>query len=53
MLHQPSENVRYKTGVIRYLELAKTCHPAFASLKTDNDFKDYWEDPDFLRLFMP
>jgi hypothetical protein len=40
-----------KENMLEYLKRLKEIHPDFMSLKKDNDFKDYWNDPDFLKLF--
>jgi len=40
-----------KKGMIEYLKETKKVHPKFISLKNDEDFKEYWEDKDFLVLF--
>jgi tetratricopeptide (TPR) repeat protein len=40
-----------KKKMLEYLGLTKKYHPEFIKLKTEEDFKDYWNDEDFLNMF--
>lgn len=40
-----------KEKMLEALKKTKKIHPDFQVLKADNDFKEYWDDKDFLKLF--
>jgi hypothetical protein len=40
-----------KEKMLMFLKITKKYHPDFVQLKSDEDFKEYWNDSDFLKLF--